>query len=79
MGKILRPKIDDQHVQRVVSQIRNFATTRCFANSSNRLDEYINCLVVTQRWLVDEITRSLTFYRRALLYCAFPIQTQHGS
>lgn len=49
---------------------------RCFANSSNRLDEYINCLVVTQQRLADEITRSLTFYRRALLYCAFPMQTQ---
>lgn len=53
---------------------------RCFTNSSNRLDEYINCLVVTQQRLADEITRSLTFYRRALLYCTLPMQTQqHGS
>lgn len=61
------------------SETSQRSTTRCFANSSNRLDEYINCLVVTQRWLADEITRSLTFHRRALLYCAFPMQTQHGS
>lgn len=29
------------------SETSRRSTTRCFANSSNRLDEYINCLVVT--------------------------------
>lgn len=61
------------------SETSQGSAARCFANSSNRLDEYINCLVVTQRWPVDQITRSLTSYRRAPLYCALPMQTQYGS
>jgi hypothetical protein len=58
-----RKSMSDMRVGRESSgpEISQRSTARCSANSSNRPDEYINCLVATQRWPLDEITRSPTF------------------